>query len=239
MILIRSSFYFLMMVISIIIFGVFASTLGWLLPIHQRDKLATQWGRLNLWLLKVICNLDYKITGIENLPESSAIIMSKHQSTWETISLRGLLPPAQTWVLKQELMRIPIFGWALATVSPIAIDRKAGKKAAKQIIEQGSQRLKEGRFVIIFPEGTRTAPGEKKKYGIGGGLLAEKSGYPVIPIAHNAGSFWRRRGINKYPGTIEVVIGPALDTKDKKASHITRDVQEWIENEMEKLSVEQ
>lgn len=224
------------MVISTIFFGLLLSLLGWFLPFQANSKLANAWGRSNLFLLKITCNLDYRIRGLENIPDSASIIMSKHQSAWETMALRGLLPANQAWVLKRELMFVPIFGWALAVVSPIAINRKAGRKAIKQVVEQGQQRLADNRHVIIFPEGTRVAPGTRKRYGIGGGLLAEKAvGYPVIPIAHNAGTFWRRRDLKKYPGTIDVVIGPALETSGKTAVEIMQTVEDWIENQMEQL----
>jgi len=223
------------MVISIIIFGLLLAIFGWMLPVTINSKIATAWGSVNLFLLKIICNLNYSIEGYENIPESSCIIMSKHQSTWETIALRGLLPFNQSWVLKRELMFIPIFGWALAVDNSIAINRSSGKEAINQIITKGKQRLDQNYNVIIFPEGTRVAPGERKRYGIGGGLLAEKTNYPVIPIAHNAGIFWRRRGLNKYPGTIQVVIGKPISTKGKKASEITKEVEDWIENKVSEL----
>lgn len=223
------------MVISTTFFGLIMAIFGWLLPFEINSKIANAWGRTNLLLLRLTCNLKYKITGFENIPDSPCIIMSKHQSAWETMALRGLLPSKQAWVLKRELMFVPIFGWALAVVNPIAIDRKSGRKAIKQVIEQGIKRLKQNRNVIIFPEGTRVAPGTKKRYGIGGGMLAEKAGYPVIPIAHNAGVFWRRRGLNKYPGTIEVVIGEPITTEGKTASEIMQTVESWIEAQVANL----
>ncbi|MCW8948726.1 MAG: 1-acyl-sn-glycerol-3-phosphate acyltransferase, partial [Sedimenticola sp.] len=160
---------------------------------------------------------------------------SKHQSAWETMALRALLPPEQAWVLKRELMWVPFFGWAAATVQPIAINRKAGRKAAKQVIEIGIERLRQKRLVLIFPEGTRVAPGERKRYGMGGALLAEKSGVPVIPIAHNAGSFWKRRDIRKYPGIITVIVGDPIQSAGKKAAEINQEVEQWIESTMEKI----
>ncbi|BAO42956.1 lysophospholipid acyltransferase family protein [Thiolapillus brandeum] len=231
----RSTLYFAAMILSIVLFGLGIVTIGMLLPLTARDRMAAAWGSTNLWLMRVICGLKYRIHGKENLPKDAAIVMCKHQSTWETISLKSILPPAQSWILKQELMRIPVFGWALAAIPNIPIDRKAGRKAVKQIVERGSALLQQGRIIVIFPEGTRTAPGEKRKYGIGGSLLAEKSGYPVIPIAHNAGVFWRRRGLKKYPGTIDVVVGQAFDPAGMKASEITRKIEAWIETEVDKL----
>ena len=235
MILFRSLLYFACLVISTTLFGITLATFGWLLSFSGRSKIANQWARVNLILQKSICGLDFQVDGLENIPSNNTIVLSKHQSAWETIALRCILPPEQTWVLKQELMWIPIFGWALAAAQPIAIDRKSGRRAAGQIIEQGSKRLKQGRTVVIFPEGTRVAPGNRKKYGIGGGLLAEKTGYPVLPIAHNAGVFWRRRGIKKFPGTIQVVIGPVINTNGLSAIEINKRAEQWIENTLSQL----
>jgi len=186
-------------------------------------------------MLKLICRLDYSVVGLEKLQSNNCIVMCKHQSAWETISLRGLLPPAQAWVLKRELLSVPLFGWALKRCQPIAIDRSAGRKAVNQVLELGMDALTKGRWVVIFPEGTRVAPGKRKKYGIGGALLAERSEYPVVPIAHNAGDFWRRRELKKYPGTIEVVVGEPISSIGKSASQINREVESWIETQMEKL----
>lgn len=229
MILIRSLIFFFFLVLTTLFYGLILAIIGWLFPLSWRQAVSNLWGMNNLWLLRHICHLDYHIEGAEHLPSEPAIIMSKHQSAWETIALRGLLPKNQAWVLKRELMWVPVFGWAMATVKPIAIDRKSGRKAVRQVIEKGTAALQAGQIVIIFPEGTRTPPGERRKYGIGGGLLAEKSGYPVIPIAHNAGVFWKRRGLKKYPGTIQVVVGPPMETHGKNAAQITREVEEWIE----------
>jgi 1-acyl-sn-glycerol-3-phosphate acyltransferase len=229
MVLLRSQVYFVLMAVTVLLFGLPMALLGWLMPMSWRHALGNAWGLTNLWLLKSVCALTYEIKGLEHIPPGGAVIMSKHQSTWETIALRGLLPKTQAWVLKRELMWIPVFGWAMAVVHPIAIDRKAGRKAIKQVIDQGKARLAEGRNVIVFPEGTRTAPGQHHRYGIGGGLLAEKAGAPVIPIAHNAGVFWARRGLRKYPGTIQVVIGEAIPTEGKSASQIMAEVEAWIE----------
>ncbi|MGD2118389.1 MAG: lysophospholipid acyltransferase family protein [Chromatiales bacterium] len=235
MITIRSLLYFIAMVFTTVFFGLTMAIVGWFLPFMTASRIANAWGRSNLFFLKLFCNLDYRIRGLDNIPQQACIIMSKHQSAWETMALRGLLPANQAWVLKRELMFVPVFGWALAVVNPIAIDRKSGRKAAKQVIEQGVQRLQQNRYVIIFPEGTRVAPGEKKRYGIGGGLLAEKSGVPVVPIALNAGVFWARRGLKKLPGTIDVVIGEPIDSKGKTAAEITREVERWIESEVAQL----
>ena len=237
MILIRSVIYFIAMVLSTVVFGLTIGLFGWFLPTRFADVLATRWGLLNLWLQRVLCGLRYEVEGIENLPNGPCIVMAKHQSTWETIGLRGLMQPAQSWVLKKELMQLPIFGWGLRLARSIPIDRSAGRRAVLKVVEDGKARLAEGRYVVIFPEGTRTAPGERRKYGMGGGVLAERSGAQVIPIAHNAGVFWRRRGVKKYPGTIRVVIGPTISSSGKKAATIMHEVEHWIETEQEKLSM--
>lgn len=237
MILIRSVIYFVAMVLTVVVFGSTIGMFGWFLPTRFSDVLATRWGLLNLWLLRVLCGLRYQIDGIENLPHGPCIVMAKHQSTWETMGLRGLMQPAQSWVLKKELMQLPIFGWGLRFARSIPIDRAAGRRAVLKVVEDGKARLEEGRYVVIFPEGTRTAPGERRKYGMGGGVLAERSGAEVIPIAHNAGVFWRRRGVKKFPGTIRVVIGPPISSHGKKAAEIMQEVETWIEGQQENLPI--
>lgn len=235
MLWIRSLSYFVLMALTVVLFGLPLALLGWLLPLDWRHALANGWGRSNLWLLRVVCGLTYTIDGMEHIPAGGAIIMAKHQSTWETMAFRGLFPRTQAWVLKRELMWVPVFGWAMAMVHPIAIDRSAGRKAIKQIVDQGKTMLAEGRNVIIFPEGTRTAPGERRRYGVGGGILAHKSRAPVIPIAHNAGVFWARRGMLKHPGTIQVVIGPPIDTSSLDAGQVMAAVEDWIEDVQTRL----
>ena len=238
MLFIRSSLFFILMIIVTVFFSLIMAILGWILPFNANCRLATGWAQTNLFLLKNICGLDYQVSGLENIPDTACIIMSKHQSAWETIAFRSIFPANQAWVLKKELMYVPIFGWALAVVSPIAINRKAGKKAARQVIDQGLEKLSLNRNIMIFPEGTRVAPGERIRYGIGGGLLAEKANVPLIPVAHNAGVFWKRRGLIKLPGTIQVVIGEAIDTSGKRSVKIMQDVEEWIESKMLELPIE-
>lgn len=235
MILFRSLIYFFFLIIATVICATPMFTIGWFLSPVGVGRFANAWGKINMWLLKHICGLDYRLRGMENFPEKNAIVLAKHQSTWETISLRGLLPPNQAWVLKKELLSVPFFGWALRAARAISIDRSAGRKAMKQVIEEGTRRLNNGEWVVIFPEGTRTAPGEKGRYGAGGALLAEKSGYPIVPIAHNAGIFWRRRDIRKYPGTIQVVIGPLIETEGLSGSEINKQVEQWIEDTVASL----
>lgn len=238
MTLLRSLVYLVAMAITVLIYGLPIIVLGGRRPQAYFDGMVTRWGEVNLWLLRVICRLDYEVLGMENLPDHACIVMAKHQSTWETIALRGILRPDQSWILKEELTRIPVFGRGLRLARSIAIDRSAGRRAVLKVVEQGRERLAEGRCVIVFPEGTRTAPGERRKYGVGGGILAEKTGVAVIPIAHNAGVYWRRRGVKKYPGTIRVVIGEAIPSTGRKASQIMEDVESWIEDRQLELPME-
>lgn len=238
MILFRSTLFFSFLVINTILIATLGSLLGWVLTTRQMHYFDTNWSRINLWALKFFCGLSYRLNGVENLPKENCIIFAKHQSAWETIALISLIPGPKSWVLKRELLYIPFFGWIMYFFKPIAINRKSGRKAVDQIIEQGSERLKSGRYVFVFPEGTRVAPGTRKRYGIGGAILAEKTGYPVLLVAHNAGLFWRRRDIRKYPGVIDVSIGPMIETKGKKAIEINQIAEEWIEKTVASLPTE-
>ncbi|BAZ92596.1 1-acyl-sn-glycerol-3-phosphate acyltransferase [Thiohalobacter sp. COW1] len=204
-------------------------------PFRLRYTVATQWARLNLWWLRISCGLHYRVEGREHIPAQASIVFSKHQSTWETLALQRVFPP-QVWVLKRELLRIPLFGWALALIEPIAIDRGAGRRAVEQLVEQGTRRLADGRWVIVFPEGTRTAPGKKGKYRIGGAVLAERSGATVVPVAHNAGEFWPRHSFIKYPGEIRMVVGPPIATDGRAAAEILAEAEAWIESTVDRIS---
>jgi 1-acyl-sn-glycerol-3-phosphate acyltransferase len=159
--------------------------------------------------------------------------MARHQSTWETLALQAIFPP-QVWVLKRELLWIPFFGWGLASLKPIAIDRGAGRKALNQIIEQGRARLSAGAWVVIFPEGTRISTGKIGKFGMGGAFLAAETGYPIVPVAHDGGKAWPRHGFLKYPSVIKLVIGDRImiDKQTTKASDINRQVYQWMESQM-------
>lgn len=204
-------------------------------PFQVRYQLARFWVALILWTAKVCCGLDYRVEGLEHIRGiDAAIVLCKHQSAFETIALR-LIFPTQTALLKQSLLKIPVWGWALATLKPIAIDRSKQRESLKILLKQGKACLKEGIWVVIFPEGTRTAPGEVKKFNAGGAILAEKTGYPVIPVAHNAGHFWSRNSFLKYPGTITVKIGPVIATKGRKAADINADAANWINQAMTEL----
>lgn len=234
---IRSLLFWLGFIINVIVFGLLIVFL-FFTPSSFRLKVARLWSMGNNFLLKIFCGIDYKVEGKENLcAVETAIILSKHQSTWETLALHSFTPYVR-WVFKRELMRIPVFGWALALTDPIAINRGAGSAAIKQLIKEGTKKLKSGKWMVLFPEGTRTPPGKTRKFKIGGALLAEKSGYPIIPIAHNAGEFWPKHSFIKWPGTISVVIGPPIEVKGRSADEINAEVFNWIENTMKDISDE-
>jgi 1-acyl-sn-glycerol-3-phosphate acyltransferase len=199
-----------------------------------RNSLLAIWARAMVWLSRNLLGISYKVEGLEHLPGGPAILLAKHQSAWETIAFQVIFPPL-CYVLKKELLRIPFFGWGLAMTSPIAIDRAAGREALREIEAQGRQRLQDGLWVVIFPEGTRIKPGERGKYNIGGAWLAAKAGVPVLPVAHNAGRVWPKNAFVKRPGEVTVRIGPAIATQGRKANDINAEVETWIEASMADL----
>jgi 1-acyl-sn-glycerol-3-phosphate acyltransferase len=190
-----------------------------------------------MWLLATLCGLRYAVEGHENLPEHNCVILMKHSSAWETMAQMQIFGK-QTWVIKRELMWAPFLGWALALLKPIAINRRAGSSAVTQVIAQGRARLAEGFWVIVFPEGTRVPAGETRRYGLGGALLAASAGCPVVPVAHDAGEYWPRRGWLKRPGVIRVVIGPPIATADRDPRDVNDDVRRFIDGTLVRLAAE-
>ena len=211
--------------------------LGPFLPFRYRFLLiVVGFTKFAIWWAKIICGLKYEVKGRENIPKSGGyVIMSNHQSTWETLFLQTLFVP-QTQVLKKELFWIPFFGWGLALLNPIFIDRSNRKKAMKQVLTEGKKRLDKGRFILIFPEGTRIKPGETKPFGKGGALLASTSGHDIIPVAHNSGIFWPTKQWVKKPGTITVVIGKPITVEGKKGEAINRETESWINETVASLT---
>jgi 1-acyl-sn-glycerol-3-phosphate acyltransferase len=197
-------------------------------------RLVTYWVDCVLGVLRRTCRLDYEVEGAERLPATNTVVLMKHSSAWETLAQFKLFPE-QTWVLKRELLWLPIFGWVLRMLKPIAIDRRAGRTAVQQVIAQGQQRLAEGYWVVIFPEGTRVPAGQTRRYGLSGALLARASGRLVVPVAHNAGVFWPRRGWSKRAGTIRVVIGEPIATAGRDPRDVNEQVQAWIEARLAEL----
>jgi len=233
MLILRSLLFYIGQIISTILIAPIG-IIAFPLDFKKRYYLITRWAVFNLWWLKICCNVTYEIKGKDNIPGKPCIVMSKHQSAFETLALQQIFIP-QVWILKKELLQIPIYGWGLASMQPIAINRDSTIKSFRQIADQGCERLQKGYWVIIFPEGTRVAPNKKKKYLPGGGMLAEKSGAQVVPVAHNAGRLWPRNSMIKKPGLITIKIGPVIESENKSAKKITDEVENWIEKEVGEL----
>ncbi len=233
MLILRSLLFYIGQIISTILIAPIG-IIAFPLDFKKRYYLITRWAVFNLWWLKICCNVTYEIKGKDNIPGKPCIVMSKHQSAFETLALQQIFIP-QVWILKKELLQIPIYGWGLASMQPIAINRDSTIKSFRQIADQGCERLQKGYWVIIFPEGTRVAPNKKKKYLPGGGMLAEKSGAQVVPVAHNAGRLWSRNSMIKKPGLITIKIGPVIESENKSAKERTDEEENWIEKEVGEL----
>jgi len=201
------------------------------LPGFCAYRVAQLWAGSVLRALKMLCGLEHTVEGLESLRGENCVVLLKHSSAWETIA-QFVIFPRQTWVMKRELLWVPILGWVLRLFKPIAINRKGGRGAVEQVLRLGKQRLEQGYWVMVFPEGTRVPVGEKRRYGISGALLAVTTGRAVIPVAHNAGSFWPRRGVLKRPGTIRMTIGPRIATSGKDARAVTDAVEAWIDAQL-------
>jgi len=230
----RSSLFALFQAVITIVFAIIA-LLCFPLPAPARYRIITIWSRLMLAGAERICGIRYRVLGAENLPPPPFIVLSKHQSAWETLVFQVIFPP-QVWVVKREVLWIPFFGWGLALLSPIAIDRRAGSRALNKLLEQGQERLARRYCIVIFPEGTRVAPGHRGKYRPGGAWLAVKTGTPVLPVAHNAGELWPKNAFIKRPGLVTVSIGAPIDARQFTPVALNGKVEDWIENEVRRIS---
>lgn len=232
---IRSLLFTTLLFMTTLAFGVVVLIAAMLpLTLEQRYVIPRNWGLFLTWLARVVCGIEYVIEGRENLPDRPFISLWKHSSAWETLAQMFVVPPA-SWLLKREVLWIPVVGWAVKTYKPIAIDRSAGHSAVNQVVKQGRERLAAGMGVIVYPEGTRMPPGQTRKYGVSGALLAAETGAPIVPIAHNSGYLWRRRGLLKKAGKIYVVIGPPIDPQGKDPREINELAQRWIETTIEQI----
>lgn len=230
----RSALFLLGALAVTIPFG-FLVPLGRLFGRRLPFTLASTYTRVMLKWVEWSVGITYEVSGWENVPQAPAVIMAKHQSAWETIFIESRFPP-QCWIVKKELLWLPFVGWGLMAIRCIAIDRASGQTAREQIVQQGAERLKEGLWVTIFPEGTRIAPGKRGRYGIGGALLATRTGTPILPIAHNAGEVWGRYAFRKKPGVVKVVIGPLIAAQGRDVISVNTQVEEWIEGQMRIIS---
>lgn len=204
------------------------------LPRKFRYQVIVRWTRFTVWWLRVSCGLSWRLTGAENIPAAPFVILCKHQSAWETLTLQLIFPP-QCQVLKRELLRVPFFGWGLASLNPIAIDRGAGTKALRTVLQAGKERLRDGWCVLLFPEGTRVPPGRRGRYSQSGAALALQAQCPIVPVAHNAGLFWPKNSLMKRPGVVDIVVGPVIEPAGRTAAELTRTVEEWIEDTQQTL----
>jgi 1-acyl-sn-glycerol-3-phosphate acyltransferase len=189
---------------------------------------ARNWTRIVSLLAKFVCGLSWHVEGFENFPDKPCVFFVKHSSAFETY-MQLLLLPRSCWVLKKELLYVPFFGWTLIPLKAIAIDRSKGSKAVTQVIEKGKQRLAEGIFVCIFPEGTRMAAGTTRRYGQSGTLLAQAADAVIVPIAHNAGYHWPRRGMRIIPGEVTFVVGKPVDPAGRDPREVNQEIQNWVE----------
>jgi 1-acyl-sn-glycerol-3-phosphate acyltransferase len=233
MTLLRSSLFALALVLVTVPYAILClATIP--LPRMARYRFISGWSWIILFLARRILGIDWRVEGREHLPARPAVILAKHQSAWETIAFQQIFPP-QVHVLKRELLWIPFFGWGLALMSPIAIDRSRGVAALRSIARRGRERLAQGFWVIVFPEGTRVAPGERRPYQLGGAWLAAASGAPVVPVAHNAGLVWPRNAFVKRPGTVTVRIGRPIETENRDPKDINSLAEQWIEEQQKAL----
>ena len=233
MIVLRSALFAAALVVVTVPYALL-SVLTFPMPRMSRYRVICGWSKIMLAVAKAVCRLDYRVEGHENLPTLPSVILSKHQSAWETLAFQTVFPP-QVHVLKRELLWLPFFGWGLAMMSPIAIDRSKGRAALRQLARLGKERILQGFWVVIFPEGTRVKPGTRRKYQPGGAWLAVQTAAPVVPVAHNAGLYWPRNAFLKHPGTITMRIGPAIATEGRDPADVNAEAERWIEAQQEEL----
>jgi 1-acyl-sn-glycerol-3-phosphate acyltransferase len=234
-IVLRSTVFAVFQIVVTPVFALLALATFPLAPL-ARYRVITQWSRLTLAAARVICGIRYRVLGAGHIPAEPCVIVANHQSAWETLAFQVIFPP-QVWVVKRELLWIPFFGWGLAMLSPIAIDRGAGMRALKQTLEQGRDRLARGYSIVIFPEGTRVEPGAHRAFHPGGAWLAIQAGVPVLPVAHDSGRLWPRNAFIKRPGLITVSIGAPIPTQGAVADELNARIEAWIRAEMARISV--
>ena len=230
----RSTFFWVVFLPGILLAASLVSIL-FFMPLGFRIGIIKLWIEITLVALRIFCGLKFEVEGLENIPENGFIVMSKHSSTWETIALQRFFKP-MVWVVKRELTWLPFFGWALTAMNAIALNRGSGRKAVNQLIKESKQRMDQGRILMLFPEGTRVLPLQHKPFKMGGAIVSQRTGYAVLPVAHNAGEFWPRHSWIKWPGTIRVVIGKPILPEGKTSDQIITEVGEWITAECDRIS---
>ncbi|OZG72399.1 1-acyl-sn-glycerol-3-phosphate acyltransferase [Hahella sp. CCB-MM4] len=223
----RSALFYIGYAFGVMLVGIVSFGLGAFVDFEKRYYIVSRFNVFTIWWAKITCGLKYEIEGRENIPNQACVVVSNHQSAWETYLL-GIIFRPQATVLKQELIKIPFFGWALKKVMPIALDRSKPALALKQLLKQGKERLADGLWVVIYPEGTRIRKGKFGRYNKGGTYLACAAGVPLLPIAHNAGTCWPVESMLKSPGVIKVVIGEPIPTEGRSRDEVHHDMEQWI-----------
>ncbi|MDB0064082.1 1-acyl-sn-glycerol-3-phosphate acyltransferase [Gammaproteobacteria bacterium] len=235
--IIRSSLLLLGMIVATILYSL-PCVIARLLPYRLCFRFISSWCAFNTFWARLVCGVRYEIQGLEKIPEQSCVIMSNHQSTWETLAFPGIFPTL-TWVIKKELLALPFFGWGIGGTQPIALDRKAGKRALIELVKDGRKKLALGRFVLLFPEGTRMPFEKPGKLKAGGFLLATKAGVPVLPVAHDAGRLWPSKGFLKQAGTVRVIIGDCISSEGKSAEELRDEYAQWLTQARQTLADQQ
>lgn len=231
---VRAVAFFLVVALSLI---VYAPWIGLLRPFPYRysHAMATTWCRFFVWCSRTIAGIGMRVHGMENLPDEPVVLFVKHQSAWETLALMTVFPP-YVWIIKREALWIPFFGWGLAGLAPIAIDRSAGRSAINQIKAQGRERLESGLSILIFPEGTRMPVGQGRRFGMGGAVLATECRAMVVPVAHNSGVFWpARKVLVRQPGCVDIVVGKPIPTAGREPEAVNAEAKAWIDQEVSRL----
>jgi 1-acyl-sn-glycerol-3-phosphate acyltransferase len=233
--LLGSLVFMLYFLLATLLWSVVVACMG-LIPYARRFRAVTAWARSVMYVLRVTCGLSFEVEGADNFPgDTAVVIMQKHSSVWETIA-GTIYCPAHTWVLKRELMLIPVLGFALLVMRVIPINRKGRRTAINQVIAKGTDRLRQGINVMIYPEGTRVQPGRNGRFGRSGSFLATSAGVPVVPIAHNAGDFWARHSLIKHRGRVKVVIGKPIATSGRSAEEVNDEAVRWMDETMIRIS---
>lgn len=236
----RTLLFYLWLTVLTLAWFVPSFAIGIFLPLKARNYLVMViYCRMVVWSARLICGLKWQVEGAENIPRDGRgyVLLSKHQSTWETFFIPTIIAP-HVQVVKKELFYLPVFGWALNLIHPIFIDRTHKANALKQVLTQGADRLKSGIHVLVFPEGTRVPPGKRKAFSKGGAMLATKSQAPVVAIAHNSGEHWPNNSWVKRPGTIRVVVSPVIETQDITTAQLSEQVEGWINVQVDRISTQ-
>jgi len=231
--IIRSALFTVIMTVATCLW-VIPCIIARLFPYHICFAIVSSWCTFNVTCARVICGIRYEITGLENIPDQPCVIMSNHQSTWETLAYPSIFPTL-TWVIKKELLFVPFFGWGIASTQPIALNRQQGKRALKQLVKDGREKLQLGRYILIFPEGTRIPYGEARPLKAGGFMLAKQAKVNILPVAHDSGRLWPRRGFLKTPGTIHLTIGPVINTSDITSDQCRQRYAQWLKTAVREI----